>query len=39
MLTGDIIVGGVNLKNILNTIIAFVLKIVGKEFPEVGEIL
>lgn len=39
MLTKDIIIGGVNIKEILNSIIAFVMKVVKFEFPEVGEIL
>ena len=39
MLTKDIMIGDINIKDILNTIIAFVLKIVKAEFPEVGDVL
>lgn len=39
MFTKDIMIGEINIKDILNTIIAFVLKLVKAEFPEVGEML
>ena len=39
MFTKDIIIAGINIKDILNTIIAFVMEILGKEFPEAGDIL
>lgn len=39
MIEKEIIIAGVNITDILNTIIAFVLKVVKFEFPEAGEIL
>ncbi len=37
--TKDIMIGDVNIKDILNAIINFVLKVVKFEFPEAGDIL
>lgn len=39
MIEKEIIIAGVNITDILNTIIAFVLKVVKFEFPEVGEVI
>ena len=39
MIKKEIIIAGVSITDILNTIIDFVLKVVKFEFPEAGEIL
>ena len=39
MIKKEIIIAGVNITDILNKIIDFVLKVVKFEFPEVGEVI